>query len=335
VHVARRDGRLVGALPLCTFRRRGLRVIQFVGGPTSALADVLLAPGEGPATAAALTEQAARSPHDVADVFGLPVDSRFAAALGAKLRVVERVEAPVLDLSDGWETIYRTKTDSKKRNQHNRRRRQLAELGGVEIVRARARDELEPALEEAFRLHDLRWAGRPDGSDFTGDRGKPFNRAALCAFAAEDAARIVLLTVGGRAIAFHYYLVFCKRMFVYRLAFDPAYSRYSPGLVNTLDALAWAGEENLERVEYLGGGERYKLELSDELQPLYQGLGLAASPQGHVYLAARLGSIRLRRRLKRSPTLHRLYFDTLAPARRRLVALRSRGRSDVAESASS
>jgi CelD/BcsL family acetyltransferase involved in cellulose biosynthesis len=119
-------------------------------------------------------------------------------------------------------------------------------------------------------------------------------------------------------------------MFVYRLAFDPSYGRHSPGLVNTLDALAWAGEENLERVEYLGGDERYKLELSDELQPLYQGLGLAATAQGYAYLAGRLGSIRLRRRLKRSPTLHRIYFNTLAPARRRLEWLHGRRRPTAA-----
>jgi CelD/BcsL family acetyltransferase involved in cellulose biosynthesis len=105
-------------------------------------------------------------------------------------------------------------------------------------------------------------------------------------------------------------------MYVHRLAFDPALGRYSPGLVNTLDALEWAGEEGLELVEYLGGDERYKLELSDRLEPLYEGLGLARTPQGRAVVAARLGIIHSRRRLKRSERLRRLYFEALAPVRR-------------------
>jgi CelD/BcsL family acetyltransferase involved in cellulose biosynthesis len=293
-----------------------LRVTQFVGTHASALADVLLADGESVSTGAALAQRAGEMRHDVADVFGLPAGSVFASALGSKLRILERVESPVLDLSAGWDEVYRAKTDSKKRNQHNRRRRQLSEIGPVDVVRARVLSELEPSLEDAFRLHELRWSGRPDGSDFAGTHGRPFNRAVMRQFAAQDLARIVLLRVDGRAIAFHYYFAFCNRMHVYRLAFDPELGRYSPGLVNTLDALAWAGDEGLERVEYLGGGERYKLELSDGLQPMHQGLGLATTPQGHAYLATRLGAIRTVRRLKRSTALRKFYFDKLAPLRR-------------------
>ena len=68
----------------------------------------------------------------------------------------------MLDLSDGWPATYRAKTDSRKRSHHKRRRRQLAELGKVEISHARTIDELQPALEEGFRVHELRWQ-RPTG----------------------------------------------------------------------------------------------------------------------------------------------------------------------------
>ena len=78
-----------------------------------------------------------------------------------------------------------------------------------------------------------------------------------------DIPRIVLLKLDGRAIAFHYYFAFCGRMYVHRLAFDPDLSRYSPGVVNTLDAIQVAAEEGLTLVEYLGGAERYKADLSD------------------------------------------------------------------------
>jgi CelD/BcsL family acetyltransferase involved in cellulose biosynthesis len=316
VHVARRGGRLVAALPFCVERRGPVRVTGFLGGVHSALADALVADGEPESTVDALVRRACNGGHDLADLFGLPAQSRLARAAGGSLRTIERVEAPVLDLSPGWDAVYRAKTDSKKRNLHKRRRRQLSEAGELEVVRVQAPAELEPALEEAFRLHELRWAGRPDGSGFVTASGRRFNREALAAIARDGLARIVLLRLDGRAIAFHYFVVFANRMYVYRLAFDPAYARWSPGLVNTLDALEWAAEEGVERVEYLGGDERYKLELSDRLEPLYQGLGLATTPQGRAVVAARLGAIQARRTLKRSPALHRFYFETLAPMRK-------------------
>jgi CelD/BcsL family acetyltransferase involved in cellulose biosynthesis len=321
VQVAFRDGRLVGALPLCLCDRYGLRVLSFVGGDAS-LADLLVADGEGPELDEALARPAASAGQDFADFCGLPAGSRLVAALGpSALRLIERAEAPVLDLSAGWELVYGSKLSSKKRSHHRRRRRQLAELGRVEVGVARTKAELHEALEEAFRLHELRWQGRPDGSGFASPLGRRFNHAAVEALAPLDVPRIVLLRIDGRAVAFHYYLVLEGRMFVHRIAFDPAYSRYSPGLINTLDAIETAAAEGATRVEFLGGAERYKVELADRLEPLYQGFGLAASLRGRAAVAARLGAIRTRKRLKRSPALRRFYFEGLAPARRLLGRL--------------
>jgi CelD/BcsL family acetyltransferase involved in cellulose biosynthesis len=322
VHVARRGERVVGAVPFCITRRRGIRVTGFLGGVHSALADMLVAEGEPEETVQALAASAAGTRHDLADLFGLPAGSKLARSLAPGLRTIKRVEAPVLDLSPGWEAVYRAKTDAKKRNLHKRRRRQLSELGALDVARARTPDELEAALEEAFRLHALRWSGRPDGSGFVTATGRRFNREALLALAARDIPRIVLLRLDGRAIAFHYFLVYEQTMYVYRLAFDPAFARFSPGLVNTLDALEWASEEGVVRVEYLGGDERYKVELSDRLEPLAQGLGLARTPKGWALVRLRLGMIATRRRLKRSPALRRFYVEALAPARRLLDRIR-------------
>jgi CelD/BcsL family acetyltransferase involved in cellulose biosynthesis len=317
VHVARRDGRLVAALPLLVRMRLGLRTGRFLGGRQSALADLLLAPGEDPSVGAALAARVPASA-DLVDLYGLPTRSRVAEALGHSIELVERVEAPVLDLTPGWESVYQAKTSSKKRNLHRRRRRQLAELGRLDVVVARNLDELAPALEEAFRLHVLRWEGRPDGSGFATPVGRRFHREAIKALADLDVPRIVLLTIDGRAVAFHYYLAFEGRMYVHRLAFDPDLARLSPGLVNTLDTIEAAAAEGLTRVEFLGGAERYKIELADGFEPLCHGLGLARNARAHAVVSTRLGMIRLRLRLKRSPSLHRLYMGGIAPARRLL-----------------
>jgi CelD/BcsL family acetyltransferase involved in cellulose biosynthesis len=315
VHVARREGGLVGALPLLVRRHLGLRTARFLGGRQSALGDLLLAPGENGATGSALAARV-RGSADLLDVYGLPTRSRLAETLGSSLSVIQRVEAPVLDLAPGWDEVYQAKTNSKKRNLHRRRRRQLSELGDLEVVVARRLEELCPALEDAFRLHDLRWEGRPDGSGFASPLGRPFQREAIAALAELDVPRIVLLRLDGRAVAFHYYFAFEGGMYVHRLAFDPALARFSPGLVNTLDTIEAAADEGLTRVEFLGGSERYKTELADGFEPLCHGLGLARGASARAVVAARLGVIRFRLRVKRSPTAHRLYMDGAAPLRR-------------------
>lgn len=327
VHVATRGGKLVGALPLIVQRKRGLRVLQFLGATQSALADLLLLERTDHEAARALTQPLSDGRYDLADLFGLAGSSALAESLpSGRLQLIERVEAPVLDLSAGWETVYAEKTGSKKRNLHRRRRRQLSEQGTLETVVARTHEELAPALEDAFALHELRWHGRPDGSQFATPVGKRFHRAALERLAAQGIPRIVTLVLGGRPVAFHYYFLLDGRMYVHRLAFDPALARFSPGLVNTLDALEAASAEGAQLVEYLGGDERYKLELSDRLEPLHQGLGLARTPQGRAVHAARVGAIHARRRLKRSPWLRRLYVDGLAPARQAVARFRTTSR---------
>ena len=322
VHVAYRDGRLVGALPLCVRPSSGLRVLSFLGGDNSSLADVLVADDERPEIASALAERGASSGQDFAEFSGLPAGSRLVAALGpSRLRLIERSEAPVLDLSDGWDSVYQSKLTSKKRNHYRRRRRQLAELGRVEVDVARTHPELERALEDAFTLHVLRWHGRPDGSGFATPEGRRFHHAAIQALATLDIPRIVTLKIDGRPVAFHYYLVLEGRMYVHRIAFDPNFGRLSPGVINTLDAIETAAAEGATRVEFLGGAERYKLELADHLEPLYEAFGLAGTLKGKTAVAGRVGRIRLRKQLKRSPTLRRFYFEGLAPARRLLGRL--------------
>lgn len=331
VELAWRADELVGALPLCISRRSGLKIAEFVGTHRSALADLLLAEGEEDGVAEALASRALAGEQDLADLFGLPCDSRLARALPeGSLRLIERVEAPVLDLADGWEAVYARKTSSRTRQLHRRRRRQLSDLGRLEVRVLRSPEEVEAALLPVFDLHDLRWEGRPDGSEFTTPVGKRFHLAAGRALAEADVTRIVTLELDGRPIAFHYFFAFAGRMYVHRLAFDPQYARFSPGVLNTLDAIAAASAEGLKTVEYLGGAERYKVELSDRMQPLYQGLGLATGIRGRAAVRSKVAAIRLRRRLKRSSALHRAYLNGMAPVHRAIASARTRSHGEDA-----
>jgi CelD/BcsL family acetyltransferase involved in cellulose biosynthesis len=308
VHVATRGDRLVGALPLCRSRRFGVRVTEFVGGTRAPLADLMVAPDEDPATAAALANRIRSSGDDFADLFGMPRDSRLATALPAgSLYLLERLEAPVLDLRGGWELSYRTRLSSKARGERRRLRRQLEELGAVEISIARDREELRRPLEEAFRIHALRWQGRRETSGFATPTGRAFHRAALRRLAAQDVVRLATLRLNGQAIAFSLYLQLERAIYGVTMAFDPAFGRYSPGTETLLCSLESASDEGAERVEFLGADAPYKRKFTDQLGPIHQGIGLPSTLRGRVAVGLLVGGIRARRRIKRSKTARRMY----------------------------
>jgi CelD/BcsL family acetyltransferase involved in cellulose biosynthesis len=309
VTVAYDGDRLVGALPLCVRRRAGLRVTEFVGGTWAVLADLLVAPG-AEAVAEPLVERAASSKHDFASLFGLPGSSRFVAALPRDaLYLVERLEAPVLDVGPGWDVVYESKLSSKARSERRRRTRQLQELGEVEVSVARSREELEPALEDAFRVHTLRWHGRRDGSGFVTPTGKRFHRAGLLRLAELDVPRLVTLRVDGVAIAFALSLHLSGRAYGVTMAFDPAYARFGPGLEAKLQSLELAAREGITRIELLGAAAEHKQRFTDRFEPVYQGIGLARTLRGRAAVEALVGGITARRALKRSRTARKLYYS--------------------------
>ena len=109
------------------------RIASFVGSHESALGDILLAPGEAPSLGRELLDAVVASARpDALDVFGLPAESNLARAAGERMTLVERVEAPVTEMPEGWEEAYTRHASSKRRSTDRRRERQLSELGNLE-----------------------------------------------------------------------------------------------------------------------------------------------------------------------------------------------------------
>jgi CelD/BcsL family acetyltransferase involved in cellulose biosynthesis len=307
IHAAFRDGRLVAALPLVRTPWRGLRVSRFLGGQQSSLADLLLDPAEPEATGATLIANA-RHAHDFAELFGLGGGSRIARIAGAEeLNLFPRADGPVLDLTDDWEALYDAKVSAKRRSNYRRRVHQLEGRGKVEFGSPRTPAELEAVLPDVFRLHGLRWAGLPDGSGFATASGVEFHRAALAALADQGFVRVSTMTFDGGVIAFALAFALAGRLFCYRTAFDPSFGRYSPGLLTVHALLASACREGLQRVEFLGAADTFKLELADRLEPLHVGIGLAGTARGRAVVAARTSIRQVREGLKRSPAARAAY----------------------------
>ena len=298
VVTARRDGRLVGVAPMMIRRRGSARVARFLGGHESALADLLLAEGEDESTAASLIDVLQKESFDYADPFALPVASWIELASVGKLPVVERVEAPVLLMPDGWDAAYTAKTSSKKRNLHRRRLRQLSEIGEIEFTVGRTRAELEPMLEDAFRIHDLRWKGRPDGSTF--GTGKAFHRAAVQRLGDDDVLRLILLKVGGRPAAFVYGFALADTIYLHRLAFDPALSRFPRrGSSQRSETLRVAGRGRADPLTSSSGATSGTSSSSRiGWSRSSRASASARTPTGRLVSKQRLGLINLRKNLE-------------------------------------
>jgi len=313
-----RGSRLVAAIPLVIRRQYGIRIAELLSG-WYAGADFLLADDEPVSTLKSLLDQRGSYPFAYLRVYGLKSDAVLLRTLPGRSSHVlaERNGAPVAEMPDGWEVHYRSKTTSKRRGKDRRALRDLGEQGHVEFTLARTPEDVADALEEAFRLHDLRWRGRADDhANFTTPEGRRFHRAAARTLAEADVARIVVLRVAGRAIAFHYYFALGDTMFIHRLAFDPQFASCSPGVLATLRAMELASDEGLSRIEFLRGEERYKLQLADRVEPLSWATALERVPDGAIFAACERVAYRMREIAKRSEVTRSLY------GRLRLVARR-------------
>src|ERR1700682_99541 len=286
VHVARRDDKLIGALPLFTGSRWGTRVGSFLGGGESALADLLAASDVATTVSERLVEHLAASRIDAVDMFGLSGDSRLAATVGpSRLQLIQRVEAPVIEVGRDYDAFYDSKVHASRRRTLRRRAKNLGELGKISLDQARSPEAIDAALDDAFRLHTLRWGSQPDHSTFGTSDGQRVHRAALRALADDDVVRITTMKIDGRAIAFQLWFALGASAYLYRQAYDQEFARFGLGFTITLDAIKAAMAEGLTRVELLGGGEPVKLEIADRMDPMYQGVGLARGLRGQVFVA--------------------------------------------------
>ena len=260
--------------------------------------------GEEPdASAQALIGQLSRLPLDFAELYGFADDSVLARVLPSAQAPIRIDGAPSMRMPDGWERAYAEQASAKTRAGTRRKLKRLGEQGELEFVVAREPDEVVAAIDESFRLHELRWAARldPDRSEYS--RQREFHRRAGRSMAESGFAKVALLELDGEAIAFLYYFTFAGTMSVHRLAFDPRFDSFSPGLLVTLQAIEEAAAEGMTRVAFLRGEERYKLQLAHRTEDL---LWVAAFPQSgsaRFICWYRNTRVRLRQRAKSSTRL--------------------------------
>jgi glycosyltransferase involved in cell wall biosynthesis/CelD/BcsL family acetyltransferase involved in cellulose biosynthesis len=271
VLVARRDGAVVGLLPLV---RRG-RTLAFAGtGFGADHLDVVAAPGEERAVAAAVLARLARSPWRRLDLRHVAEDAALRAALhdGRGVAFDERFAtlAPYVRLEGTWASYLESLTKNRRRTLRNALPRALEEHGAtVRVVESAA--DAPAAIDDLVRLHRMRFdRPREHGVSTFGDAGvAALHRRLAERLAGRGALSLVLLEKDGTAVAAQYGFRHAGRHLHFNAGFDPAVASWSPGTALTSFALQDAFARGLEEYDFLDGTETYKGALATAVRRLF------------------------------------------------------------------
>jgi len=138
----------------------------------------------------------------------------------------------------------------------------------VELDLADGRERLDEVLEEAFRIEASGWKGTNGTAITSRPDTRRFYRDVARWAAGEGWLRIAFLRLDGHAVAMMYLLE------------TEGFERHSPGMVLLASVIEDAFGRDVDRVELLGGDERYKLAFTGDVHDRLRFQAFACSARG-------------------------------------------------------
>ncbi|RWC61380.1 GNAT family N-acetyltransferase [Mesorhizobium sp.] len=260
------DERLEGVIALATFRRSGIRVLEWAAKDHCDYGDVLLAPDCDPQILPQLWQRILDDGgFDLVYLNRLLPDSRIQALLGP----AAPRSGTILQPNHRSEISYRVagtwqrgaqwfESQSKKARQNYRRGNKFMEEGGALRFRLmEAHEAREPVLERVAALKRLWLAKHGRVSDLF-DEGSPALAALISVLAGLGLLRIFVLERENEIIAISINFEQHGTMMAFVTTYDPAFERASPGMVLMMDYIQWSLDRGLTTIDFLCGGEDFK-----------------------------------------------------------------------------
>lgn len=167
-----------------------------------------------------------------ADGIVLPALRQALARLGTRPVEIERRARAKLDLSAEPSAAVDPAISRKHRSELRRRRRKLMEHGTLAHVSHRTPAEVGAALQEFLRLEATGWKGQSSQGGRAVLKAAPlaaFATRMIEGLAGDGCAGIDALRLDGRPIALNVWLRSGSGVFGWKMAYDEAYRRWSPG----------------------------------------------------------------------------------------------------------
>lgn len=189
-----------------------------------------------------------RIPHDSPLV---PAIGRAASGTGVLL-VRRAAPCPYLDLDARW-CEPESRFSARRRSDFRRARRRAEAFGRVEYAMHRPRPEDFDALfEEAIAVEARSWKSAAGTAILRDAAKRAFFRTYLHACCVRGETRIAAMRIDGNMVAMQLALVWRERYWLYKIGFDEAYARCSPGTLLMLQALGECAREGLAGFEMMG-----------------------------------------------------------------------------------
>jgi CelD/BcsL family acetyltransferase involved in cellulose biosynthesis len=238
-------GRLVGLFPGRVERRYGVPPAVLTGWthPYGPLGTPLVDRDDPEAVIAAWLDHVAGAP-DMPSVMLLPLipDGPFANALSAVLARRNTIAdqfgthlRAMLAPARSRASYLEQALGAKKRKELRRQRNRLADDGDVVCDTATRLPAITPGLADFLALEARGWKGRAGTAALGDDTIRQFVERAVTGLAGQGKARIDCLRIGERTIAAIVTLRSGATAWTWKIAYDEAFARFSPGVQLMMD----------------------------------------------------------------------------------------------------
>ena len=129
------------------------------------------------------------------------------------------------------------------------------------------KNDFKEALKTFFRLHKKSSA---DKSLFMNEKNILFFSELAEAFIKEKWLELPILTMNNTVLAAIYVFLYRNTVYLYNSGYDPAYSRWSPGIVLLSLYIKKSIERGIDKIDFLRGNEPYKYGFGTKDYPLYR-----------------------------------------------------------------
>src|SRR5215212_445860 len=173
--------------------------------------------------------------------------------------------APYITIDRAWEE-YESGLRRKFRSELRRRRRRLEEEGRLTLEVSDGTERLDELLEEGFRVEGSGWKGAYGTSVNSRPALRRFYIKVAHWAVEHDWLRLSFLRLNGRAIAFDYCLEHNDCHYLLKTGYNPAYRKYSPGMILRHLMIARAFSSSIAIYDFCGEDWEWKREWTSTVQ---------------------------------------------------------------------